>query len=379
MNSPHGAGRLVDRTWPAARKARFRKLPVLSAGARVVSDLHNIAAGVFTPLEGFMDRKTMEAVLEKNRLPSGAVWTVPIVWDVPSAAAESLRPGDEIGLRGPQGELEGVLELSEVFAHDKKAHARRLFGTLDLAHPGVRDVLDMGDALLAGRVRAFARPQAAHRLTPERSREIFYERGFSTVAGFQTRNVPHRAHEYLQRSALEMVDGLFIQPIVGWKKKGDYEPATIVEVYPKFIRSFYPRRSVVFGTLDTAMRYAGPKEAVFHAIIRKNFGCTHFIVGRDHAGVGGFYAPYAAHAFLKEIGNLGIAILSFKEPIYCRRCRMIVTARTCGHRPADLSPVSGTIIRKSITDKKEPPEHILRREVYRELLRISRKRPIFND
>jgi sulfate adenylyltransferase len=335
---------------------------------------------VFTPLTGFMGRRAVESVLAENRLPGGPAWTVPIVLDAREKDAQSLRRGMELGLADEAGTLHGVIEVSEVFAHDRPAHARRLYGMLDAEHPGVRSVLEMGECLVAGDVHAFAQPpESAHQLSPAQSRQIFEERGFRTVAGFQTRNVLHRAHEYLQRTALEIVDGLFIQPLIGWKKKGDYEPSVILDVYPKFIKQFYPRASVVFGALNTAMRYAGPKEAAFHAIIRKNFGCTHFIVGRDHAGVGGFYGHYEAQEFLATLGDIGIEILAFKEPIYCDRCRMIVTSRTCGHERAHLHPVSGTIIRKALTDGHEPPDWILRPEVFKELRRLAKRGPLFHE
>lgn len=264
----------------------------------------------------------------------------------------------------------GSLDLVDVSRIDRDEVCPKLFGTTDAAHPGVAALYRGGNYILAGPVRLTQRVAfefSAFEMTPAETRAYFAAQNWRTVAGFQTRNVPHRAHEYLQRVALEVVDGLFIQPLVGRKKVGDYTPEAVLAGYRCLIDGFYPPDRVLLGILSTAMRYAGPREAIFHAIVRRNYGCTHFIVGRDHAGVGGYYGKYAAHDLITQFeGELGISILRLHGPYYCGRCGGIVTDKTCPHiatDPTATTEISGTLMRSILLGGGEPLPHLMRPEV----------------
>ncbi len=376
MIEPHG-GKLIDRY---ARKpaGAARAWPVIDLSEVAASDLYNIADGVFSPLEGFMTRRQFEGVCRNDRLDR-VVWTVPILLDVDETAAGGLRRGGRAWLR-TGGRTVGWIEIADIFRHDKKLHSLRVFGTSDRRHPGVNFVHEMKPWLVGGRISVFRRQARLNDyMTPAVTRALFRRMGLKTIAGFQTRNVLHRAHEYLHRCALELVDGLFLQPIVGWKKRGDFTAAAVVKAYREFIKDYYPASRAVLGTLKTAMRYAGPKEAVFHAIIRKNFGCSHFIVGRDHAGVGGYYGKYAAHEIFERVGDLGITILKFKEPLYCSKCDLIVTEKTCGHGARYHQEISGTLVRSIISRGEQPKHKIFRPEVYSLLEKEFKANKLFYD
>jgi sulfate adenylyltransferase len=280
------------------------------------------------------------------------------VLDLRADQADSITTGTNVTLVF-QGDEVGLLAASAVFSCDKAEVAQQVFGTAETAHPGVAHFYRMGDFFVGGPVELTRRVWfefSDYELTPEETRAWFVEKGWRTVVGFQTRNVPHRAHEYLQRLALERADGLFIQPLVGSKKRNDYTPEAILAGYRTLIDSFLPRDRILLGVLSTAMRYAGPREAVFHAIIRRNYGCTHFVVGRDHAGVGDYYGNYDAHDLTREFeGELGIEILRFRGPFHCARCGGIVTDRSCSHQsthPESVREVSGTLIRKMLSNGK---------------------------
>lgn len=334
-------------------------------------ELEKLALGAFRPLEGFMTEDQFRGAVSDMRLPNGQVFPLPVVLDVSRADAERLRGRPKIALSYDGIEV-GEIEPHSLFTCDKADTVRRVFSTDDPKHPGVRNLLQGGDWFVGGPVNLHRRMTldiSADELTPEETRRIFAERGWRTIVGFQTRNVPHRAHEYLQRTALEQADGLFIQPLVGRKKAGDYSPQAVMTGYRTLVSGFYPKDRVLLGILSTAMRYAGPREAVFHAIIRRNYGCTHFIVGRDHAGVGAYYGKYEAHAMTRRFdGELGITILRLHGPYHCRRCDGIVTEHTCPHAGTDAATeIAGTDMRAMLLGGKAPDPHLMRPEIIQAL------------
>jgi len=258
------------------------------------------------------------------------------------------------------------MDVRDTYSPDKRKAAKHIFGTLSKNHPGVAKFLSAGDTFLGGDiwlVRKNSYPFHGFNLTPSQVRAMVRLKKWDTIAGFQTRNIPHRAHEFLQKIGLSLVDGILIHPIIGWKKKGDFNPEVIIKSYQILIRHYYPKDKVIFSGLATAMRYAGPLEAVFHAIIRKNFGCTHFIVGRDHAGVGGFYDKYAAHRIFDKFPDLGIVPLLLNGPYYCKRCMSVVSDKICPHQGKHDIEISGTLIRDMIKKHKRIPEYYLRKEI----------------
>ncbi len=332
-------------------------------------ELEKLAVGAFRPLDGFMDEAQFRAVAETMRLPDGQPFPMPVVLDLTDDQAAAIRGRPTVSLIYGGKEV-AELRSAGIFRCDMAATARRIFGTDDPSHPGVRFFLDGGRHFVGGRISMGVDPRhfmSAWELTPEDSRQLFAERGWRTVAGFQTRNVPHRAHEYLQRVVLEQLDGLFVQPLIGRKQKGDYTAEAIMAGYRALIDGFYPRTRVALGCLSTAMRYAGPREAVFHAIIRRNYGCSHFIVGRDHAGVGGFYGRYDAHELTRRFdGELGIEIIRLQGPYFCARCDGVVTEHSCPHQataPESVMEISGTAVRAALAAAQVPDARLMRPEV----------------
>jgi sulfate adenylyltransferase len=332
-------------------------------------EFEKLAMGAFQPLQGFMNEDEFRSSVETMRLPGGSVFPLPIILDLDADQARSIRGRNRVSLVFG-GEEVGELSPESIFTCDQTRVARQVFGTDDVAHPGVAHFLGMGSLFVGGPVRLSRRARidlSADELTPQACKGIFAERGWRTVVGFQTRNVPHRAHEYLQRVALEHVDGLFIQPLVGRKKVGDYTPDAIMTGYRALIANFYPPKRVVLGILSTAMRYAGPREAVFHAVVRRNYGCTHFVVGRDHAGVGNYYGKYESHELVRRFdGELGIKVMTLHGPYHCRICDGIVTEQTCPHleaEPSATTEISGTLIRAMLTNGVRPQSHIMRPEI----------------
>jgi sulfate adenylyltransferase len=341
----------------------------LHLNKRQYLELEKIGLGALAPLDGFMSEDAFRSVVTTMRLPDGRVFSLPVFLDVDAATASETKPGRTISLRF-QGIVVGELDVTDVFTCDKAEVASHVYGTSDPAHAGVAHFLRMGTHFIGGRTRLTARVPfefSSHELTPAETRQQFAERGWRTIAGFQTRNVPHRAHEYLQRTALELVDGLFIQPLVGYKKRGDYQPTAVLAGYKALLQACFPPSRVLLGVLSTSMRYAGPREAVFHAIIRRNYGCTHFVVGRDHAGVGGFYGKYAAHALTTRFdGELGIQVLRLCGPFYCRACGGIATEKTCRHvteEPELTHEISGSDMRRLLSGEAEPAPELMRPEV----------------
>ncbi len=369
MIKPHG-GKLVDRVLKGAARdkalAAADRLPRIRLDSELVSDVENIATGVYSPLEGFLGSQDFRHVLNHRRLASDLPWTVPIVLDLPQAEADGLKEGTEVLLAGPEDRPVAVLYLEEKYCFDKGEAAEKVFGTRDAAHPGVAKVMGMNDVLLAGPVDLIdpvPTPFDRYKLTPKETRILFREKGWRTVVGFQTRNTPHNGHEYLQKAALTFTDGIFINPVIGRKKKGDFKDEVILASYEELIRHYYLRERAVMAILQMEMRYAGPREAIHHAILRKNFGCTHFIIGRDHAGVGKYYAPFAAQDIFEDFPDLGIVPLFFRAFFYCKKCQSVVNDKICPHGPADQIQYSGTRIRDMLVGGEIPPAELMRPEV----------------
>lgn len=334
-----------------------------------LQDLINIETGLLAPLKGFMGAEDFRSVVDCCTLADGQVFPIPVTLDVEENLWRELRPGQCLELAvGEQvvGELT-VESTFEVQQEDIEA----VFCTGDQAHPGVRKEMERFPWRVGGATKLLDTSLLKDALKPEETKRVFQEKGWKTVVGFQTRNPIHKAHEHIQRIGLEVCDGLFINPIVGWKKKGDFTQEAVMAAYHAMVEQFYPQERVHIAGLKTQMRYAGPREAVFHAIIRRNLGCTHFIIGRDHAGVGGYYGPYDAHALAQKLAQehaLGIELLLTREPYYCTKCKQIVTDKHCGHYHTNRVEISGTIIRKYISDGCIPDEIMLRREVFEAIL-----------
>jgi len=339
---PHG-GALVNRL--AAEKAP--SMPTLELTDEQADDVWNIANGLFSPLTGFMTERELTSVVERRRLPSGASWTLPIVLDVDTAKV----PG-RVALTY-RGEAFAVFNAEGPYTADRIKLAKAVFGTDDPKHPGVAHLNGLKPMFVGGAIELFRSPESPfskYRLTPKRTREAFAQAKLATIAAFQTRNPPHIAHEFLQKLALNHTDGLFINPVIGKKKAGDFNDEVILKCYETLKEQFHPKGRVFLGTLHTWMRYAGPMEAIFHGIVRQNFGCTHLIVGRDHAGVGTYYHPFAAQEVFKDFPDLKIKPLKYPAAFYCKACAMYTTSTTCPHGPEQQVSVSGTQIRKAIQE-----------------------------
>jgi sulfate adenylyltransferase len=337
-------------------------------------DALNIAVGAFSPLDGFMRERDFHAVLEHRTLTSGATWTVPVLLHVPKGMAARLKPDAHLTLVDSNAEPFALVQVESVFEYSKTEYAELVFGTTDERHPGVDRLHAAPNTCVGGRLTLLREPELENRqffFRPIETRKLFAEKGWKTVAAFHTRNVPHRAHEYLQKLALELTDGLFVHPIVGWKKAGDFSQRAQFETYLALFEHYYPRDRVVLGGFYCQVRYAGPREAVFHAIVRQNFGCSHIIIGRDHAGVGNYYGMYDSQRAFDAVHDLEIAPLRFSGPFYCRRCESVVSQRVCPHEGDDISEISGTLVRKYVTSQESVPTHLLRREVLEVLQRLA--------
>lgn len=366
---PHG-GKLVDRIMRKAPDAAcLAVLPRIPLNADLEMDAEQIAIGVFSPLEGFMGKKDVEGVLETMRLANGIIWPLPVVLDVSVSVAENVREWDDALLVGMSGDPFAVLHVKEKYIFDKQQYAKKLYGTLDENHPGVRRVLAMQPVFLAGPIDLIRRQKAEfshYALTPRQARRLFRERHWSRVVGFHTRNVIHRSHEYIQMKALEDVsgDGLFVHPVVGKKKPRDYHAGYIIKSYERMMNGIYPKDKVVFATFNTYSRYAGPREALFTALCRQNFGCSHFVVGRDHTGVGSFYPADASHKIFDEFPDLKIKPVRFQEVFYSPgRGDHVHAPESPDHDPADKLSISGTEARKMFERGECPPEWFMRPEI----------------
>ncbi|ASJ11588.1 sulfate adenylyltransferase [Thermococcus thioreducens] len=366
VSKPHG-GRLVRRL--VAERTRERILSEQKEYPRVriehgrAIDLENIAHGVYSPLKGFLTSDDFGSVLDHMRLSDDTPWTIPIVLDIKE---KTFDEGDAILLYYDDLPI-ARMHVEEIYTYDKREFAVKVFKTDDPAHPGVSRVMDMGDYLVGGEIELLnelPNPFAKYTLRPVETRVLFKERGWKTIVAFQTRNVPHLGHEYVQKAALTFVDGLFINPVLGRKKKGDYRDEVIIKAYETLFEHYYPRDAATLATVRYEMRYAGPREAIHHAIMRKNFGATHFIVGRDHAGVGDYYGPYEAWDLFGEFPDLGITPMFIRESFYCRKCGGMVNAKICPHSKEFHVHISGTKLRKMIMTGEQPPEYMMRPEVF---------------
>lgn len=377
MIPPHG-NTLIDRCVTEAQGSKlrdgFEDLVSVTLDRNLLFDFTNLARGVYSPLRGFMSRNDFLKVINDLTLESGAAWPLPVVLDIKAELADKIRPGERIGIRRPDGAPIGVLDVNSVYRYNETEACKKLFGTTDESHPGVRTLRSKASFFIGGPVKAFDDmiPRSGkHDLSPKETRVLFKHNGWNTIVGFQTRNVPHRAHEYLQKSALEHVDGLFIQPKIGEKKVGDYTNNAIIQGYESLINNYYPTESAVLSIFKSRMWYAGPREAIFDSIIRKNYGCTHFIVGRDHAGVGDYYGDFEAQQLFDTVGNIGITPLYYHYAFYCRKCDGIVSEKICPHGSDQHLEPSGTKLRNMLSDAESPPSELMRSEVIETVLNLD--------
>ena len=363
--SPHG-NKLIDRL-VISEKKNMDGMYTLQVSNDLRNDIENMADGIFSPLEGFVGEDDFQSIVKTGRLSNGLAWTVPITLDIDEQEGRKMKDAGQVALTSDNNEKFAILHVEEVYSFDKIACAKSIYQTDDIKHPGVEKMVNMKDRLVGGKVDVIRRleqsPLRKYRMTPAETRAEISRKGWKTVVGFQTRNVPHVAHEMLQKAALNLYDGLFVNPLIGKKKQGDFKDELILSTYLALIDSYYPKQMVMFVTLHTDMRYAGPKEAIHHAIMRKNFGCSHFIVGRDHAGVGNYYHPFAAHEIFKEYNDLEIEPVFFPAFYYCKRCHMFSNERNCPHGPEVREELSGTSMRKMVSLGEMPAKHLMRPEV----------------
>jgi sulfate adenylyltransferase len=380
--APHG-GTLINRELSGAARDEAlelaQTLPSVELGEVSISDLEMIGIGALSPLTGFMGQADYESVVQRMWLADGTVWSLPITLPVSDEVAAGLSVGSDVALVEPDGAILGILHLAEKYGYDKQVEAANVYRTTEEAHPGVARVYAQGDVLLGGDIDLLNRPSGVmfteFRFDPAETRRLFAEKGWRTIVGFQTRNPIHRAHEYIQKTALEIVDGLFLNPLVGATKQGDVPADLRMKSYQVILDAYYPADRVALGVFPAAMRYAGPREAIFHALVRKNYGCTHFIVGRDHAGVGSYYGTYDAQTiFLQfEPSEVGITPLFFEHSFYCSACGNMATAKTCPHGREDHVFLSGTQVRALLAEGKLPPPEMTRPEVATLLIEAVRR------
>ena len=369
---PHG-GKLINRMVEGEKKEnlveRAQSLPKLALNERELADLEMLAVGAMSPHEGFMTKETYDSIVDTMHMPLGLPWTIPVVLATkPGDDASAYKEGLDVALTFGDDIL-GVLHLEDKWQPDKQHEAQKVLQTTDEAHPGVQYLQSIGDTYLGGEVSVFEKPKHSelnnYRLDPKETRVLFKTKGWETIVAFQTRNPIHRAHEYLQKCALEIVDALLVHPLVGATKKGDIPADVRMKCYETILENYYPKDRVAVSVFPAAMRYAGPKEAIFHALVRKNYGCTHFIVGRDHAGVGDYYGTYDAqlifHEFTRE--ELDVTPLFFEHSFFCTKCGNMASAKTCPHGKEDHIFLSGTKVREMLAAGELPPPTFTRPEV----------------
>jgi ATP sulfurylase/adenylyl-sulfate kinase len=370
--TPHG-GELVDRWVRGAEKEKLaekaKSLPAVTLDERAAADVENIAVGAFSPLKGFMTSKDYLRVVREMRLENGLVWSVPVTLAISAAEAESIRVGGELALRVPDGRVVAVMEVSDKFVPDKELEAREVYRTTEDKHPGVAYLKASGDVYVGGEIRVLERPLSpefpSYHRDPAKTRELFESRGWATVVGFQTRNPIHRAHEYITKCALEICDGLLIHPLVGATKSDDIPAPVRMKCYEILLERYYPKDRAVLSVYPAAMRYGGPREAIFHALARKNYGCSHFIVGRDHAGVGSYYGTYDAQKIFEQFApsELGITPLTFENAFYSTAVGTMGTAKTAPGDASTQISLSGTKVRDMLRAGQLPPPEFSRPEV----------------
>ncbi len=377
MIKPHGDS-LINKELPKTERERIiseiDEYDTIKINDETVKVVKNIAYGVFSPLEGFMNQNDFNCVLEHMYLENNLAWTIPIVLDVSREKVGSFNIEEKVILINDIEEPLAILDLQDIYKYDKKDYANKVYGTLDINHPGVSSIFKMKEFLVGGEIFLLNEPKPAFPnldLKPLETRVLFKEKKWDRVVAFQTRNPPHLGHEYVQKAGLTYVDGLFINPVIGKKKVGDFLDEVIIKAYEKLIKEYYPKDRVVLSTFETEMYYAGPKEAIFHAIARKNFGCDHIIIGRDHAGVGNYYGPYDAHEIFDFFPDLGIEPIKFRSFSKCSKCDSVVNDKICPHPPEFQNYFAGRDIRAALIAGKPPDPEVMRPEVAKVILQYE--------